>query len=240
MIQWLIPALTLGFLGSFHCIGMCGPIALSLPIPAHKSFSRLINILFYNFGRVITYSLLGAIFGLIGQSFLLFGFQQYLSVIMGIIILLAVVLSYLPFYKGKLSSKLYAQMAMLKNVLASLFKKKGLYSVFGIGLLNGLLPCGLVYMAMAGSLATGSYLNGAFFMGVFGLSTIPVMLSLSLIGNVISLQFRKNIQKAVPFILSAMALLLILRGLNLGIPYISPKLNTSQQINHTQSIECHK
>jgi sulfite exporter TauE/SafE len=240
MIQWLIPALTLGFLGSFHCIGMCGPIALSLPIPSNGSFSKIYHLLAYNIGRVVTYSSLGMVFGLIGQSFLLFGFQQYLSVIVGSIILLSVIFSFLPFQKGKLSGKVYAQLAILKNTLASLFKKKGIHSVFSIGLLNGLLPCGLVYMAIAGSVATGNYVHGAFFMAIFGLSTIPIMLSLSLLGNVISLQFRKNIQKAIPFVLSGMAILLILRGLNLGIPYISPKLIPANQIDHSQTINCHK
>lgn len=240
MIQWLIPALTLGFLGSFHCIGMCGPIALSLPVHGNGAASRLSHLLTYNLGRTITYTLFGGIVGLIGQTFDIFGFQQYLSLTLGIMILLGVLFTYLPLYKGKLSSKITAHMSVIKNALMSQFKKRGMLTVFNIGLLNGMLPCGLVYMALAGSLATVNAVNGALFMTAFGLSTIPVMLSLSLAGNIISLQFRKNIQKAVPYIISVMAVLLILRGLNLGVPYLSPKLLPAEKQNPSQTINCHK
>lgn len=131
-------------------------------------------------------------------------------------------------------------MSVIKNALMSQFKKRGMLIVFNIGLLNGMLPCGLVYMALAGSLATLNVLNGAFFMMIFGLSTIPILLSISLAGNIISLQFRKNIQKAVPFIISVMAVMLILRGLNLGVPYLSPKLLPTEKQNSLQTINCHK
>lgn len=240
MNQWLIPALTLGFLGSFHCIGMCGPIALSLPFHGNNSTAKILHLLTYNLGRTLTYAAFGAVFGLIGQTFDIFGFQQYLSLTLGLVMLVAVIFTYMPFYKGKLSSKLYAHMSVIKNALMLQLKNKGALTGFNIGLLNGMLPCGLVYMALAGSLATVNFMQGALFMSVFGLSTIPVMLSISLAGNIISLQFRKNINKAVPFILTTMAVLLILRGLNLGIPYVSPKLTPSEKTDTSQTINCHK
>ena len=113
-------------------------------------------------------------------------------------------------------------------------------SVFSIGLLNGLLPCGLVYMGIAGALASGSYTNGALFMFFFGLATIPVMLSLSFFGNLISLSLKNSIRSITPYVLSVMAVLLILRGLNLGIPYVSPKIQTDTARVHTTDINCHK
>ncbi len=132
-------------------------------------------------------------------------------------------------------------MAFVKSKLLKLFQKKGWVSVFNIGLLNGLLPCGLVYMAIAGALATNNYLSGSLFMALFGLATIPVMLTLSLLGNIIHLKFRRTVKNAIPIILSVMAVLLILRGLNLGIAYISPKINTEKNVGlNSTDIKCHK
>lgn len=241
MINLIVPALTLGFLGSFHCIGMCGPIALSLPINSSSLFHKLSHLILYNFGRTITYTILGLIFGVIGQTFDLFGFQQYLSIAIGILILLSLFFTSGFAAKNKLTASIYSKMNVIKTTLAKLFQKKGWISVFSIGLLNGLLPCGLVYMGIAGALASGSYVNGAVFMAIFGLATIPIMLSLSLFGNVISLKFRQSIKNMVPIVLSIMAVLLILRGLNLGIPYLSPKIETEKNAHsHTTDINCHK
>lgn len=237
----IIPALTLGFLGSFHCIGMCGPIALSLPINNSSFFHKISHLLLYNFGRTFTYSVLGLIFGIIGQTFELFGFQQYLSIAIGVLILLSVFFTSGFAAKQKITSGIYIKMTVIKTALAKLFQKKGWMSIFSIGLLNGLLPCGLVYMGIAGALASGSYVNGALFMAVFGSATIPVMLSLSLFGNIISLKFRQSVKNMVPIVLSFMAVLLILRGLNLGIPYLSPKINSTNNTKiHTTDINCHK
>lgn len=236
----IIPAITLGFLGSFHCIGMCGPIALSLPINNTSLFHKVSHLLFYNFGRTITYSLLGLVFGLIGQTFNLFGFQQYLSIVIGLLILFSIFFTSGFAAKHKLTASIYKSMNGIKQALSKLFQRKGWLSVFSIGLLNGLLPCGLVYMGIAGALASGSYANGALFMLLFGLATIPVMLSLSFFGNMISISFKNSIRSLTPYVLSVMAVLLILRGLNLGIPYVSPKIQTDTAHVHTTDINCHK
>jgi len=227
-MNFVIPALTLGFLGSFHCIGMCGPIALSLPINSTNLFHKISHLLLYNLGRTITYSLLGLVFGIIGQTFLFFGFQQYLSIALGIIILFSIFFSSSFAAKNRFTLSFYNFMMFVKSKLLKLFQKKGWLSVFNIGLLNGLLPCGLVYMGIAGSMATTHYLSGMLFMALFGLATIPVMLSLSFVGNIINLKFRRTVKNAIPIILSVMAVLLILRGLNLGIPYLSPKIILSR------------
>lgn len=240
-MNFIIPALTLGFLGSFHCIGMCGPIALSLPINPTNLFHKISHLLLYNFGRTITYALLGLVFGIIGQTFSFFGFQQYLSIALGILILVSIFFSSSIAAKNRFTSSFYNMMTFVKSKLLKLFQKKGWLSVFNIGLLNGLLPCGLVYMGIAGSIATSNYFNGMLFMVFFGLATIPVMLSLSLLGNIIQLKFRRTVKNAIPIILSVMAVLLILRGLNLGIPYLSPKISQEKNVNiHSTEIKCHK
>lgn len=219
-----ITAISLGFLGSFHCVGMCGPIALALPIGNSSNFGRIISVLIYNSGRIITYSLFGIIFGSIGQTFSLFGYQQLLSITLGLLILLGLILPSKLVSKISGSQLIFSFFTRLKSKLSSLFLKEGKKSLFLIGLLNGLLPCGLVYMAVAGAIASGNILNGALFMAVFGLGTAPVMIALPLAGNYLSVSFRTKIRKTVPIMVGFMAVLLILRGLNLGIPYVSPKM----------------
>lgn len=224
---FIVAAISLGFLGSFHCVGMCGPIALALPVGKAKGYQKIIKILSYNLGRILTYSLFGFIFGTIGKTVAIFGYQQWLSVSLGLLILVIVLL---PNNLGSriANQKIFQFFNSIKNQLALLFQKEEKSSLFFIGLLNGLLPCGLVYMAVAGAIATSGSLQGALFMACFGLGTAPAMIALPLVGNYISISFRNKIRKSIPIMMGFMAVLLILRGLNLGIPYVSPKLNHSK------------
>ncbi|MCU0359213.1 MAG: sulfite exporter TauE/SafE family protein [Bacteroidia bacterium] len=228
-------AITLGLLGSFHCLGMCGPIALALPIHQQNSLQKFFSVLLYNVGRALTYGVFGVFFGLLGQGFFVGGFQQALSVGIGALILISVLYSML-FSKGLFKvNTINGFVFKLKSKFAELFRLKSTSAIFLIGLLNGLLPCGLVYIAIAGATATGNYLNGALFMFAFGLGTIPMMLSVSLFGQFIQLKYRNILRKAVPVFVSVMAILMILRGLNLGIPYVSPKIVEKKNMQ----TECH-
>jgi sulfite exporter TauE/SafE len=233
-------AISLGFLGSFHCVGMCGPIALALPIGKQNPTNRLLSILIYNSGRILTYSAFGILFGAIGKSFSLFGYQQLLSIVLGALILFGLLIPKKLLSKINLGSFVYYFFNKLKTKLATLFLKEEKKSLFAIGLLNGLLPCGLVYMAAAGAIATGNILNGALFMAFFGMGTLPAMMALSLTGNKLSVTFRGKIRKAMPYALGFMACLLILRGLNLDIPYVSPKMKTNSGIPTCHPKTAHK
>lgn len=234
MVEW-IAAISLGLLGSFHCLGMCGPIALALPIHHQTPAIRFFSVFLYNLGRAITYSVFGLLFGLLGQGFFVGGFQQVLSVVIGSLLLISVLYSLL-FSKGLFNiSAINGFVLRLKAGFGDLFRLKSLSSMFLIGLLNGLLPCGLVYVAIAGATATGHFLNGALFMFLFGLGTLPTMLSLSLFGQFMQIKYRNWIRKAVPVFVSAMAILMILRGLNLGIPYVSPRIVEKE----TSAMDCH-
>ncbi|MBS1638099.1 MAG: sulfite exporter TauE/SafE family protein [Bacteroidetes bacterium] len=228
MISTIIAALSVGFLGSFHCIGMCGPIAMALPVGKTGKAGRIISVLIYNGGRIFTYALLGALFGIIGQTFAFAGFQQALSVVAGAVILLLLLIPLLFKNAAKASSGIFSYTVKVKNALGNLFSKEGKKSLFLIGLLNGLLPCGLVYVAIAAAVATGSIAHSALFMALFGAGTLPVMLAMPLLGQSISLSKRNTIRKAVPYIVGLMAVLLMLRGLNLGIPYVSPSFETNK------------
>lgn len=222
-MQLVAAAISLGLLGSFHCIGMCGPIALALPVHQYSPFKKYTGILLYNLGRVLTYSLLGILFGLLGQSLFLGGFQQIVSISIGVLLLLSVIVTQTNWFNTPRLTFIYGFINKLKLELGNLFSRKGLHFLFLIGLLNGLLPCGLVYLGIAGAVATGNYLKGAEFMLYFGIGTLPVMYLVAFMGQFITVKYRNYIRKAMPLVVTVMAVLLIVRGLNLGIPYLSPQ-----------------
>lgn len=222
-MELIIAAISLGLLGSFHCIGMCGPIALALPVHQYSPLKKYVGIFLYNLGRVITYTFLGLVFGLLGQSFFLGGFQQVLSIVIGVLLLLSVILTQTKWFSSNSFGFIYSFINSVKMQLGKLFNKKGLHFLFFIGLMNGLLPCGLVYLGIAGAIASGHFMKGAEFMFYFGIGTVPIMYAVAFLGQFITLKYRNHIRHAMPFVVSIMAVMLIVRGLNLGIPYVSPE-----------------
>ena len=223
-------ALIFGLVGSFHCIGMCGPIAFMLPVDRNNKARRISQIFLYHFGRIVTYSIIGLIFGFLGKSFYLFGIQQYLSIAIGIIMIIIVLIPYKTFNKYNFSKPLYKVISKVKSALGKELKKKTSDTFLTIGFLNGFLPCGLVYMALFGALATGNAWQGSLYMFLFGLGTIPLMTTAIYFGNFLTGKVRSYITKAIPIIVVLMGMLFILRGLGLGIPYVSP-LPASQEVN---------
>ena len=233
MTSEFIAAFFIGAVGSIHCIGMCGPIALSLPVVSNNHASRFVSTFFYNAGRIITYATLGALFGAIGLTFKLFGFQQLLSIGLGILILFFI---FFPKNYFARENVLTIGLNKMRFLLGNLFLKKNYRSVFSIGLLNGFLPCGLVYIAIAGATATASALNSSLFMVAFGLGTLPLMWTVSFFGSFINTGVRTRIKKLYPVFMVAVAVLLILRGLDLKIPYLSPSVN---KVPERERISCH-
>jgi len=230
-------ALILGFIGSLHCAGMCGPIAIALPLSNKSWFERIAGGLLYNTGRTITYIFLGAIFGLAGMGLALGGLQQWTSIAVGIIMVLSVIVPRISFINQGFNKISGPFSAKLKIAFGRLFIKRSILSLFAIGLLNGFLPCGLVYIALAGALVMSQVYEGALYMLFFGIGTIPMMLAISLAGNLISQRFRIRLAKVVPYFIILLGILFILRGMNLGIPYLSPKL--AQEGNKTTMECCH-
>ena len=217
----LLSAIIFGLLGSFHCIGMCGPIAFMLPIDRANKTKGFFQILSYHLGRLFTYSLIGLLFGFLGRGFYFFGFQQQLSIIVGVLMIITIVFPKI-LQKLSLSKKISTLVLKIKNSLGKELKKKGNDTFFTIGFLNGFLPCGLVYMAVFGALATSNAFTGSLYMFLFGLGTIPLMTAFVYLGNFTKGNFRKNIQKAIPILVVFIGVLFIVRGLGLGIPYVSP------------------
>ena len=218
----LFTAILFGLLGSFHCIGMCGPIAFMLPVDRTNQTKRVLQVSIYHLGRLITYGILGGLFGLLGKGFNLFGFQQYLSVIIGVLMILIIVLPSKTVTKFSISKPVYALLSGVKNRLGKELKKKRMDTFFTIGFLNGFLPCGLVYMAVFASIATGNAISGSLYMMLFGLGTTPLMTAFVYLGNFTTGLVRKRIQQFIPVAVVVIAILFILRGMGLGIPYVSP------------------
>jgi uncharacterized protein len=233
----ILSAFAIGLFGSLHCIGMCGPIAIALPVPNTSNASFLTGRLLYNIGRVLTYSFLGAIFGLLGSRFVVAGFQQGISIILGIIILIVVLMP--SRYKVKVTQHpiILKISSPLKESIGVLFKKGTFSSMFLIGILNGFLPCGLVYVALAGAIASGDAVSGAAVMVLFGLGTIPAMFAATVFGKFINLGLRRKLNKLIPYFAIVLAIIFILRGMALGIPYLSPKI--SAQVVNESNLDCH-
>jgi sulfite exporter TauE/SafE len=216
----------IGFLGSFHCVGMCGPIALALPVNSESQLTVLWSRILYNLGRVITYAFFGAMFGLFGQRLSLIGLQETASIALGAVILL-VVLSPRKIKNWFISTPVYQTVNnFVKDSFAKLANSKSSKSFLWFGIVNGFLPCGFVYVAIAGAVSTGGVLNGTIFMALFGLGTFPIMLGTSMAGKYITQGIRRRINKLMPVFAVILGIIFILRGLGLGIPYLSPKLKS--------------
>jgi len=211
-------AFTIGLFGSLHCVGMCGPIAMALPYQDRNRWLTLGNTLLYNLGRVVTYALLGGVIGLVGKGLFLAGAQQTISIVLGVSLLVIALFSInLEFQLLKIPAW-QRWNAWLKQQLGFFLRKNTRSSLFVVGMLNGLLPCGLVYMAIAGAVTTFSPAGGMLYMALFGLGTIPLMLTAALAGNFASVKLRSHLRKVLPVILVGFAVLLILRGLNFDLP----------------------
>jgi hypothetical protein len=228
-----------GLLGSLHCIGMCGPIVLALPVIGDSQLKIFIGRILYNLGRIVTYTLMGALFGLFGSRLVLFGLQQYLSITFGAIILIYV------FTPRKIKAKVANTFVyrtttnFIKAKFTKMISNKSNSSLFTIGILNGLLPCGFVYVGIAGAVSTVDWFSGALYMTMFGLGTFPVMFATALFGKIINVNLKRRVNKLIPVFAVILALLFILRGLNLGIPYLSPKFAKPAAKEMTTPDCCH-
>ncbi|MDQ6477495.1 sulfite exporter TauE/SafE family protein [Dyadobacter sp. LHD-138] len=211
-------ALTMGLMSSFHCIGMCGPIAMAIPVQGGSKFKRFTGVFVYNSGRAIMYAALGLFLGGLGSSIVFIGYFRYLSILSGILMLAYVLWPHRLdryFHPPQFWKNL---VQLIKNQMSSLLRSRSLASTFLLGVFNGLLPCGLVYLALITSIATGSPTYGALFMLVFGIGTMPVMLAVGFFKQWLSISLRTKMRKLMPVILSIAGIILIVRGLLIQYP----------------------
>ena len=229
-------ALVLGLLGSFHCVGMCGPIAFMLPVDRSNSTKKVVQIFTYHLGRLLAYSLIGLAFGLVGKGLYLFGVQQQLSIAIGLLMIIIVLIPTQLFNKYNFSKPIYKLISKVKSSLGQALKKKTADTFLTIGFLNGFLPCGLVYMAVIASMVTQNAWQSSLYMVLFGLGTVPLMTTAIYIGKFLNATVKQRIQKAIPVFVVIIGLLFIIRGLGLGIPYLSP---TPVVEMASSTINCH-
>lgn len=230
----IIAGLSLGAISSFHCVGMCGPIAFALPVQQLSKWRASLAMFSYHLGRIITYSALGAVFGTLGRQVYLAGFQRWFSIVLGIALLL-MMWQYIG-TRSKIQFGLLNRLQLkVQNWIGMLLKDQRPQAFLLLGIANGLLPCGMVYLAIAGAVSTSHLTDAIAFMTAFGLGTFPAMMALSLFGIVASISVRNRIRQLTPLVIGIMGLLLILRGLNLGIPFISPVLESAREA----AVSCH-
>ena len=220
-------AFILGLVGSLHCAGMCGPLVLALPGSSLRT-RFLAGRLAYNAGRIAAYSLIGLLFGLLGKSLALAGLQRCLSLSLGILLLVGLFAS----KRASVAPWLSRFVNHLKNAMAGLLRERTLTATATLGLLNGFLPCGLVYVAAAAAGASGHVSSAVGYMAAFGAGTLPMMLTLSLSGRLMPFTLRLRLQRLIPVSVFLIATLLILRGMALGVPYLSPDLSHGSCCHH--------
>jgi sulfite exporter TauE/SafE len=232
---YYITAITIGIMGSLHCVGMCGPIAMAVPLNNKSEAYRWLGSFNYLFGKAITYSFLGLFSGAFARMLELTGFQRYISLITGLLILLFFILPKINKISLGFEKVNFKWVSILKKQFSKFLHSKNLISAFLIGLINGILPCGLVYIALAGAVGAGGWWQSMLYMFLFGLGTMPLLFALMIFKSKISISMKGLFQKAIPTFTLTLAVLLIIRGLNLGIPYFSPKVNTTKE---KTTIEC--
>lgn len=221
MSAWLMAALAMGVAGSAHCVGMCGPIALAVPSLSNTPKGRWTGALLLNGGRLATYMLLGLAVGTLGMGMRLAGLQQVVTIGGGLLILLSVLVPGI-FRRWSPKGRMAIGISRLRSRMARTLKRTAPEAVFFSGVLNGLLPCGLLYAALLGAAAMATPMHGALFMMAFGLGTWPALVALRMSTGLLGPSSRAMLRRLSPVLLSAVAVLMILRGLELGIPYLSP------------------
>ena len=223
-MEIIIFALGLGFASGFHCLGMCGPIAIAVGLSLKNKFIHYLYNLIYQFGRIITYSFLGIILGLIGESINLIGIQKQISIFLGLFLIFLFFFPKILYrtYHNKIFNYFFL---ILKKKLSYIIYKQSTLSKFITGILNGFLPCGAVYISLTTALSFGNIFQSVIFMFFFGIGTIPIMFISVILGKLINFKFKNILLKFYSILLLIFGILLVMRGLELGIPYISPNNN---------------
>jgi sulfite exporter TauE/SafE len=235
----MLAAFITGLVGSLHCLGMCGPIALALPGTARQGWSYFVGRLLYNLGRLSTYAVLGAIVALLGVAAAMFEVQRWFSLILGMVMLV------LALHHFGVWGKRFAQhdnffTRSWRRGMGQVMRIRGLGGMFALGLMNGILPCGLVYAGLFIAAHSSTAWEGAAKMALFGLGTLPLMLSLSWSGKWLGAWLKQRSRMIMPSMMTFLGILFLLRGMALGIPYVSPRLEQGSAPGKVKMSCCEK
>lgn len=206
--MWYAPVL-IGLAGSFHCIGMCGPLAgLASNVHGHAWWKRFA----YNGGRIFTYGVLGAIVSLVGTVASIAGVQPWVSGVMGVLLVVVGVAG----MQVRTPSSLVKPMGMLaswvKKQFATLSATRSTYATVGMGMVNGLLPCGVTWLALGYSATLQRPIDGFVAMLLFGLGTLPAMLGFAGLLQHFTKRFKVSVQTIQTVLLIVSGFLLIARS----------------------------
>jgi len=236
MSTLILTGFVLGISSSLHCIGMCGPIAMAIPVDRSSNGRILFGALQYNLGRIFTYSILGVIVGSMGFTLNTFGILQWLSIIAGVALILFAWRKYLQ----RLAFGKFPGLNItfgLNSLLGKVIRSKSPLKLLFLGGLNGLLPCGMVFFALLNAIQTGEILGSVLAMAAFGFGTLPSMLAVTFASNKISVALRGKLSRVVPVMLTVVGVLIVMRGMNLNIPYISPEVKFTEQVANSDDDE---
>lgn len=230
----LITGLIIGLTSNFHCIGMCGPIAMAIPVNRKNSFSILFGVLQYNLGRIITYAILGALVGSFGLTADTFGVLQWLSIAAGVGLILYAWRKFIGNFIGG-NLPMFGMNTVVAKGMGIVLQSQNPFKLLFLGSINGFLPCGMVYVGLMNALLAGNNLDSSMAMAAFGIGTLPGMISVGFAAGKMSNTLREKFNRAVPVLLTLVGALIILRGMNLDIPYISPKVTQVEQTAEKKS-----
>jgi len=231
-MNYLPLAFLMGLFGSLHCAVMCGPLMLSLPIEKRNIWNAGLSLLLYQTGRILSYTLMGGIAGWFGSTFSLIANQKTLSIVIGILLIVFTLLQFSSYCSKKLSTFQFKLINPISKLMGKLFGLP-LWEFFA-GMLNGIIPCGMVYLSLATAVNSASAINGFQFMFLFGLGTLPLLMMISLGGIYLKKYIRFNTKKLIPWFMLFMGILLLLRSAELGIPFLSP----NSGLNFGSTVDC--
>lgn len=235
----MLAAFITGLVGSLHCLGMCGPIALSLPSGEQKGWSYFSGRVLYNFGRLLTYSILGGLVALLGVAASLFDAQRYFSLGLGGVLILLALVHFGLFGKRSQVADNFLNRAWRRG-MGRVMRIRGAGGMFVLGLMNGILPCGLVYAGLFLAANSGTAWEGSLKMASFGLGTMPLMLTLTWSGGWIRNWLRLRARLVMPVVMSFLGIMFLLRGMALGIPYLSPRMEAGSKPGKVKMSCCEK
>ncbi len=203
----LITAFILGIAGSLHCAGMCSPLAFAV---TSKGGSVLINRGLYNSGRILVYCILGMVVSAAGVM-LPVTFQYVISIALGVVLLVIGITG--SNFRAPILTPILRLTTFLKGQFSIFLQHKKYSSVFAMGILNGLLPCGLTFLALTSCITLSGPFDGFIFMAAFGAGTLPVMLGLISVIPLFAKRLNMSMGKLAAIMQIAAGCLLIVRVL---------------------------
>jgi sulfite exporter TauE/SafE len=199
-------AFIIGFAGSLHCLGMCSPLAMAV---TNRSSAVLFNRLLYNSGRILTYGISGGLIASVGLAFPLIRYQNILSILLGLAMLIIGLTGISAIRLPLVTPALAKASTSLKSLFAKFLSHRNYGSSFLLGSLNGVLPCGLSFLALTYCFTLSGPIQGFTFMACFGIGTLPVMLGFTSIFHwlLMRLRFRMGSVSTIMLILSGLLLI---------------------------------